>query len=372
MSLKKNLKIAILGTRGIPNYYGGFEQVAESLSLRFAKAGHQVVVYNTDEHPYKKKEWHGVQIKHLFCHESTLRVLGTFIYDALCLQDAIRGSADIILEMGYVPSAFCFRFHQGIRPKIVTNMDGLEWRRTKWGPLLRRFARYCEASAVRFSDALISDNPGIRDYILKKYGKDSFYIGYGATLFEPPSEQALRPYGLKKHRYRLLVARLEPENNIETILNGALLSKDKTPVIVVGNDKTSYGRSISEKYKSNEKIKLLGGIYNNITLNTLRFFCRQYFHGHSVGGTNPSLLEAMASNASIVAHKNPFNRAILGEDALYFSSATDVARIIDTSEDESREACIMRNREKIRQLYHPDLIAEEYLKVFEKILRASR
>jgi len=363
------MKIAILGTRGIPNYYGGFEQITESLSLHFAKVGHEVTVYNTDEHPYKKNEWHGVRIKHLFCLESKLSVLGTLIYDYLCLQNAISEGFDIILELGYVPSALFFRFNKKISAKIVTNMDGLEWKRTKWNILLRRFAKYCEASAVLFSDALISDNPGIREYILEEYNKDSIYIGYGARPFDSPSEEVLKQYELEKYRYDMLIARLEPENSIEIILDGLVLSKYKKPLIVVGNPKTRYGKYLLEKYKGCKQIRFLGGIYNYESLSSLRFFSRYYFHGHSVGGTNPSLLEAMASNACIVAHDNPFNRSVLGKDAFYFRDKQDIARVMDSSENGDRKGFTERNREKIAQIYKPDLISMAYLKLFEEIMR---
>ena len=362
------MKIAILGTRGIPNYYGGFEQITESLSSRFVKARHEVVVYNVDEHPYPTIEWKGVRIKSVFCKESKLRVLGTFIYDYLCLQDAMREGYDIILEMGYVPSAFFFNLRKKTKSKIITNMDGLEWKRRKWNLLLRRFAKYCEANAVRLSDALISDNIGIRDHILKEYRKDSFYIGYGAEPFESPSEEVLEKYHLKKYEYYLLIARLEPENNIEMILSAHILSKDEAPVMVVGNHTTSYGKYILRKYKRDQKIRFLGGIYNYKRLSSLRFFCKLYFHGHSVGGTNPSLLEAMASNAYIAAHDNPFNKSVLEKDAFYFRDEGDIVQIIDSYENKSRSNFTTRNKEKIKYIHDLDLVSQKYLEVFEKVL----
>ena len=366
------MKIAILGTRGIPNNYGGFEQNAENLSAYWVKKGHEVVVYNPDEHPYKKDNWNGVKIKHIFAKESKLGIWGTFIYDFLCLKDAISRDFDIILNMGYVPSALFFDLKKRTKAKFVTNMDGLEWKRTKWNKILKKFIRFCEKKAVMLSDALISDNPGIRDYYLMVYDKSSYYIPYGATLFNTPDEKILEDFSLQKFSYYILVARLEPENNIETILDGYTMSRTPEPFIVVGRTNTKFGRYLVRKYRNNHRIKFVGAIYDYKILSTLRWYSKLYFHGHSVGGTNPSLLEAMASNAYIVAHENPFNRYVLGKDAFYFRTPKDVAKIIKEYTDEFRDVFIPNNRRKIKEIYNWDKISEEYIKVFKYLCEEGK
>ncbi len=366
------MKIAILGTRGIPNNYGGFEQNAENLSVHWVKKGHEVVVYNTDEHPYKQKEWNGVKIKHIFARESKLGIWGTCIYDFLCLKDAISEDFDIILNMGYVPSALFFSLKKRTKAKFVTNMDGLEWKRAKWNNFLKKFIKFCERRAIILSDALISDNLGIRDYYMMVYDKNSYYIPYGATLFNDPDEKILEKFSLKKFSYYMLVARLEPENNIETILDGYVMSRASEPFIVVGRTNTKFGRYLTKKYMNNHKIEFVGAIYDYSVLSTLRWYSKLYFHGHSVGGTNPSLLEAMASNAFIAAHENPFNRYVLGNDAFYFKTTKDVASIIRRYNDDFREVFIHNNRRKIKEIYNWEKVSEDYLRVFQHVCEGGK
>ncbi|AEH44610.1 protein of unknown function DUF1972 [Thermodesulfatator indicus DSM 15286] len=362
------MKIAILGTRGIPNNYGGFEQNAENLSVYWVKKGHEVVVYNPDEHPYKGKEWNGVKIKHVFSKESKFGIGGIFVYDFLCLKDAVKQNFDIILNLGYVPSALFFYLKKKTRAKFVTNMDGLECKRSKWNSILKKFIKFCEKRAVYLSDYLIADNPGIKDYYVKNYKlKNITFIPYGARLFDNPNMDFLREFDLEPYSYYMLVSRLEPENNIEMILDGYILSKNKEPFIVVGGLRNKYAKYLLRKYKNIESIRFVGGIYNYEKLSSLRWYSKLYFHGHSVGGTNPSLLEAMASNSYIVAHDNPFNRYVLGEEAFYFKTPEDIAKIIKKYTDEFRDVFIQKNRRKIKEIYNWNRVSAEYLKVFKSL-----
>jgi len=363
------VKVAILGTRGIPNNYGGFEQLAEKLSLFLVKKGIQVTVYNSDEHPYQRDEWNGVQIKHIFAKESKIGIWGTFIYDFLCLKDAVQKDFDIILNFGYAPSSLFFSLKRFSKAKFITNMDGLEWKRSKWNAALKKFMLFCEKRAVLKSDYLIADNPGIKEYFINKYKVDNIsFIPYGADLFDNPQESFLKEFNLQPYSYYMMVARLEPENNIETILDGYVKSGAKEPFIIIGGLYNGFSKYLLEKFKNFENIKFIGGIYDYSKLSSLRWFSKLYFHGHSVGGTNPSLLEAMASNAYIVAHDNIFNKYVLGEDGFYFSSSEDVANIINNYTNKYREQFIQNNREKIKNVYNWEKVGEDYLKVFEKVL----
>ena len=367
--MKDKVHIAILGTRGIPNNYGGFEQCAAKISCCFVERGHDVTVYNPRTHPYSKKEWNGVRIKRIFSNENRFKFLDNFIFDYLCLKNAVKSDFDIILQLGYSPSSLYYYLWQKTRAKIVTNMDGLEWKRSKWNGIAKKILIYSEKLAVRKSDALIADNPNIKDYLLKKHGVDSFYIPYGADLHENPKEAYLKEYGLDKYSYYMLVARLEPENNCDTIFDGYILSNAKEPFIIVGDHTTKYGEYLKSKYNGDSKIQFVGGIYDYDALSSLRRYAKFYFHGHSVGGTNPSLLEAMASKAYIVCHNNPFNRHILGEDGFYFSCAEETCQVINSCREEHREQFAHKNRDKIEDIYNWDKVADQYLKVFAKVLK---
>lgn len=360
------MKIAIIGTRGIPNHYGGFEQFAEFLSVGLVEKGHEIFVYNSHSHPFQENKFKRVHIIHCKDPEDKLGTFGQFIYDFNCIMDARKKNFEIILQLGYTSSSVWSRLF----PKksiLVTNMDGLEWKRTKYSNLVKKFLIYAERLAVKHSDYLISDSIGIQFYLLEKYKKNSNYIPYGAHIFEKPDSHALLNYKLTEFNYDLLIARLEPENNIETILNGVTRSECSRPFLVIGKHKTKYGEYLKNKFNS-EKILFLGGIYNQNMLNNLRYFSNLYFHGHTVGGTNPSLLEAMASSALICAHENVFNKTILGKDALYFTSADDIRKILNETIKKDFPHFINHNQNKIKEIYSWDKIILQYESFFQEIL----
>lgn len=311
------MKIAILGTRGIPNYYGGFEQFAEYFSVYLAKQGHEVYCYNSHNHKFQENKFKGVHIIHQHDPEYKYGTFGQFIYDYNCIKDSRKRNFDVILQLGYTSNSVWF-FMLPKNSVIVTNMDGLEWKRSKYSWPVQQFLKVAEWLAAKSSDYLIADSLGIQSFLKKKYKKNSEYIAYGAHLFSNPSEAVLQQYNVEKEQYNMIMARFEPENNIEMVLNGVVASKTKTPILVIGNHQTKFGEYLKNKFQNNENIRFLGGIYNIEHLNNLRYFSNLYFHGHSVGGTNPSLLEAMASKALIIAHHNDFNKGILVKNAFYF------------------------------------------------------
>ncbi|MDC6366487.1 MULTISPECIES: DUF1972 domain-containing protein [Flavobacteriaceae] len=367
------MKIAILGTRGIPNFHGGFEQFAEYFSVHMVEKGHEVYVYNSHSHPYQKKEFNGVKILHQKDPENKIGTFGQFIYDLNCIRHSRRQNFDIILQLGYTSSSVWGK----LLPKssvIVTNMDGLEWKRSKYSKPVRKFLKIAEKLAINTSDNLISDSVGIENYIKEKYGKDSEFIAYGANLFSKPNESILEEYKLKPYEYNMLIARLEPENNIETILRGVAICEINKSFIVIGKHNTKYGEYLKTKFKSIEKIKFLGGIYNQSHLNNLRYYSNSYFHGHSVGGTNPSLLEAMASSSFIIANDNIFNKSILGNDAFYFKTSKDVAELLRHNKKEYLDF-IKANKTKIESLYSWRIINDKYenylIKCFDELDRSK-
>jgi glycosyltransferase involved in cell wall biosynthesis len=322
------LKIAILGTRGIPNNYGGFEHIAGHLSRGFVQKGHEVTVYNSHKHPYRNNKWHGVRIIHCFDPEYLIGEAGQFVYDLNCIIDVHKHNYDIILMLGYTSSSV-WKFLYPSKAVIITNMDGLEWKRAKYSEPVRRFLKYAEKLAVRSCKFHIADSPIIKNYLDKKYNIRCKYIAYGSEPYPFSDERILEEYGLKKHRYFLLMARMERENNIEMILDGYCLTGSTLKFIVIGNTSNKYGRYLADKYKTEKRIVFTGAIFDEFRVRSLTANCVLYFHGHSVGGTNPSLLDAMAVRAPVAAHFNPFNHSVLKENALFFSDEYDVRRIIN-------------------------------------------
>jgi glycosyltransferase involved in cell wall biosynthesis len=322
------LKIAILGTRGIPNNYGGFEHIAGWLGRGFVNKGHEVTVYNSSKHPYHGKEWYGVKIIHCLDPEYLIGIAGQFIYDFNCIRDARKKNFDVILMLGYTSSSVWGFMYPKTIP-VITNMDGMEWQRKKYSWPVRHFLKYAEIIAIRKRGFYIADSPVMKKYLDNKYNIKSRYIAYGADGCPVADENLLIEYGLKKYRYFLLMARMEPENNIEAILDGYLLSGTKLKFIVIGNTDNRFGKYLVKKYKMETRIVFSGPIFHEPKVQSLTAFCNLYFHGHSAGGTNPSLLDAMAARVPLAAHDNPFNKYILKDNALYFKSANDICAIIN-------------------------------------------
>lgn len=363
------MKIGILGTRGIPNYHGGFEQFAEFFSVYLTQNNHEVYVYNSSKHPYQNKVFKGVNIIHCKDPEDRVGTAGQFIYDLNCILDARKQNFDILLQLGYTSSTIWHKFLPK-KATIITNMDGLEWKRSKYSKKVQRFLKYAEKLGVKSSDYLISDSIGIQNYLKKEYGVDSEYIAYGAELFNTPNIDLIKEYHLEPYKYNMLIARLEPENNIETILDGVALAKEKSTFLVVGkHDVNSFGAYLKKKFKDTTNIKFIGGIYNLEHLNNLRYFSNLYFHGHSVGGTNPSLLEAMSSKALIVANNNEFNKSILQDNAFYFESPEDVKFHLEETHKKEHSIKIENCYNQIDKKFSWNIINKKYLDFFYECKR---
>ncbi|WP_415958511.1 DUF1972 domain-containing protein [Paraprevotella xylaniphila] len=376
------MKIAFISTRGIPNNYGGFEQFAEYISVGLVRRGHEVVVYSPHFHPYREPDYKGVRIKHIYSPEKWMgSSVGSFFYDFLSLRDALKKEKfDIIYEAGYtsiVPAYIWFNVKRIKYPLFTTNMDGLEYKRTKFNRWVQKFVFWEERMAVKHSHFLIADNMGIHDYYKEKYGKESKFLAYGADIHEDYDEDILKEFGLEADGYFIVVARLEPENNLFMAIEGYLASGQygKRPLVIVGKTNTPYGKHLVERYGDDRNIRFVGGIYDFRKLNSIRHYSYAYFHGHSVGGTNPSLLEAMASGCFILAHDNIFNRAVLGENALYYGStdaAMEMLDGIDQAVSAYKKEYTGRNLEVIRRDYSWEKLVDEHEEYFKWMLAQPR
>ncbi len=355
-----SIRIGIIGSRGIPNHYGGFERLAEQLSRGLVDRGHEVYVYNSHNHAYRENNWEGVHIIHCYDPEYLIGCSGQFIYDLNCILDARVRKFDILLILGYTSSSVWGR----LLPRssvIIYNMDGLEWQREKYSAKTRKFLLYAEKLAVQFSDFHISDSPIIQAYYLEKYHLTTEYIAYGASLSNNEKKGILDAFGVTPYNYFILIARLEPENNIEAILDGFSMSDTEKQFLIVGNIKNKFGKFLVKKFGGDRRIRFTGALYDDQITHSLRTYSQLYFHGHSSGGTNPSLLEAMASRCLIAAHGNMFNRTVLQDDAFYFSNAEDVkCMITQPAPALLREQMVTRNLEKIRTRYNWGEIIGQY------------
>jgi len=354
------LRIGILGTRGIPNHYGGFEHISEYVSAGLVERGHSVTVYNSHNHPYTADTWNGVNIQHCYDPEYLIGAAGQFIYDMNCIRDARKRNFDVVLIMGYTSSSVWGRLY----PKnstIITNMDGLEWKRTKYSKPVQQFLRYAEKLAVKHSNYYISDSMVIRSYLAEKYAINSQYIPYGADMLTEIEREQMDVKQALNEDYFLLMARMEPENNIEAILEGFNNSNSPRKFKVLGDTGNRFGKFITHRFKNDERIQFKGAIFDNAKVRALQNNSYLYFHGHSVGGTNPSLLEAMASEALIAAHDNPFNKSVLNADAFYFSNANGVQQLVENVQRKDTERLMVRNNlQKIQYQFSWEKVIEEY------------
>jgi glycosyltransferase involved in cell wall biosynthesis len=355
------MRIGILGTRGIPNHYGGFEQLAQYLSKGLVEKGHTVFVYNSHKHPYRLSEWNGVQMVHCYDPEYLIGMAGQFVYDLNCTLDARKRKLDILLVLGYTSSSVWGWLYPSATV-CINHMDGMEWQRSKYGWLTKCFLRYAEKLAIRFSSYFIADSVVIQAYLKEQFHINSSFIAYGADI--PATAQQANDGLLQmagKKGFSLLIARIEKENNIEMILEGFHQSAVEENLLVVGNTANSFGRKLIKKYAKDHRIRFAGAIYEQEHTAWLKAQCRYYFHGHSVGGTNPSLLEAMAAGAFVCCHNNPFNKAILQENGFYFSSADDVRCILEKPVAvEWYQKFRNNNLEKIRHLYQWNHVIDQY------------
>lgn len=357
------MKILILGTRGIPNRYGGFEFFAEKLAEKLTLLGHEVLVFEP-VNQMVSSTMHGKAIKYPIKVSGWLpKNLQRLQYDLKSLLEAKMLNPSLIIRCGYSHAIFLPFFGKSFRKKIITNVDGLEWKREKWSILGRTFLKLCEYLSAKFETNLIADSRVIQNYLQEKYGRQIGYISYGADIPPKASEQYLLTYGLDPYDYLLTIARLEPENGIAEIIEASLAAK-KT-IVIVGPTNTTFAKNMLKQYSNNALVRLMGGIYDENILNSLRAFCTAYIHGHSVGGTNPTLLGAMANGCLIVAKSNAFNKEVLGEECFFYSNPSSLREKIEALlqlRGQDKEKYRIAVQEIVLQNYQWDWVVSSYLK----------
>ena len=354
------MKLAILGTRGIPAQYGGFETFAEELAVRLVQHGVDVTVFCERQAHDQYAEYMGVKL--FYVPVFRLGPLSTIIFDLLCLWHA-RKAFRVVYMLGYGASLFCF-LPRLWGNKVWINMDGLEWSRSKWSWAAKLWLRAMEALAMWTPNRIIADADGILKHLQGRYNHlpDASVISYGAKVVDiPPPISILDEFGLQSKSYLLVVCRLEPENHLLEIIEGYRTSTITLPLIILGNHLvgTSYVKSLVSYM--NENIRFIGTVFNQGKLLALRYHSYAYIHGHSVGGTNPSLLEAMGCGNCIIAHDNQFNREVAGASALYFGDTSSLSEILSYMGDTSKNC--MAARQIVRERYTWHKVVSEYLRL---------
>lgn len=366
------MKIAILGSRGVPVNYGGFETFAEKISTGLVKRGHEVAVYCCKTHSFSNDIiYKGV--KRVIIPTINTTRLEKLIFTILSLIHASFTKTDVVLMLGISASSFCF-LPRLFGKKVAINIDGLEWKRGKWGWFASKYFKFSEMMAGVVCDIVITDSRLIKKYYKKSYGKDSIYIPYGADILNSVPSDGLTRFGLEPNKYILQSCRLEPENNPHLVIEGYQKSKMLLPLIILGDaPKGSKYKAKLHKMAINsmnsEKIRFLGGIYNE-TYQQLIAHCAIYIHAHEVGGTNPSLLEAMGAGQAPLYLDIPFNREVVGEAGFPFQKdpnalASSIDYLLNHPEEIINKSKMAKDI--IRERYSWDAVVSQYEILFSKM-----
>lgn len=357
----KKKRIAVIGTVGVPASYGGFESLVENL-LNTNDTGEieYTVFCSSKDMPKKRKEYKHARLRYVPLHANGSQ---SVLYDFISLLRSVRGY-DVLLILGVSGCLFLPLIKLLSKAKIVINIDGLEHRRDKWGRLAKFILKSSEASAVRFADTIIADNKGIQDYVSNEYKKPSILIEYGGdhvkrSLSEDKIESILYQYGVQKGNYAITVCRIEPENNSHIILESFKQTGDK--LVFIGNwNHSAYSISLKEKYSKYKNILLLDAIYDLDILYCLRSNAGAYIHGHSAGGTNPSLVEAMFFGIPIIAYDVIYNRETTENKAIYFSDIESMKKALRVYDHSAGDVMY----EIAKRRYKWRMIADKYEQVY--------
>jgi len=330
--IKSKKKVAIIGTVGIPANYGGFETLTEQL-VRILNKDVDFTVYCSSK-AYKKqqKQYLNARLKYI---PLSANGVSSIFYDMISILNSLL-FADVILILG-VSGAFMIPIVKLFTSKkIIINVDGQEWKRAKWNVFAKQYLKLQERIAVKYSDIIIADNKAIQENLEQDYKTKSELIAYGGNHAnkEEISDTELKSFDIDKPYY-FSVCRIEPENNIHIILEA--FSKINERIVFVGNwDASDYGSSLRNEFSKYSNIKMLDPIYNQIKLDKLRSNCKVYVHGHSAGGTNPSLVEAMYLQLPILAWNVNYNRYTTQGEALYFNDVESLERLLNVRNDEDK------------------------------------
>jgi glycosyltransferase involved in cell wall biosynthesis len=357
------IKIAIIGTNGVPAKYGGFETLVEYLA-EYLSDSFDITVYCSSKFQHDKvKSYKGVNLCYINLSANGWQ---SIFFDFLSLLYSYK-KFDKVLILGCSGSIFQ-PFFMAYRHKFIMNLGGLDWQRSKWNYLTRIYLKASERFGVKFSGQIVSDNKGIKDYILSEYAISSSVIAYGGDqVFKVLPEQDDRDkYKFLGKPYAFTVARIQPDNNIEMLCN-SFDNKSPFPLVIVGNwNNSNYGQKIKKSYIHKSNLILLDAIYDQSELNLLRSNCFVYLHGHSAGGTNPALVEAMNLELPIFAYNNVFNRYTTEGLAKYFTDSISLKAIINNIDIIELKHISAEMYSIAKSKYSWSLICSEYGKVFKK------
>jgi glycosyltransferase involved in cell wall biosynthesis len=349
----------MVGTRGVPAHYGGFETAVEEVGSRLAGRGHDVTVYCRGQG--RADKYLGMKLVHLPALQK--RSLETLSHTLFSTAHLVSHRTDVAIMFNAANAPFLPVLQLAGIPTAV-HVDGLEWQRAKWEGWGERYYKLAEALSIRWGRIVIADAEGIAAYLREEYGTCSRLISYGAPILAHRPPRHLDQFGLEPREYHLVVARFEPENHLDLILRGYCESNATLPLIVVGSSPygASYAARLQRIARSDGRIRLVGPVWDQDLLDDLYANTCSYIHGHSVGGTNPSLLRAMGAGAPVIAYDVVFNREVAADAATYFTTDRELASRIEAVETDPRETSTRATlgRDRVERLYRWDDVADLY------------
>ncbi|WP_289083299.1 DUF1972 domain-containing protein [uncultured Spongiibacter sp.] len=357
-------QLVILGIRGVPAGHGGFETFAEYLCKYLVERNWKVVVYCQEDGggPVYDSEWLGVKRIHIPVRQSG--ALGTVIFDFRSIVHSLRSNG-VFLTLGYNTALFNL-LHRLFGKTNIINMDGIEWKRQKWGAIAKAWFWLNERFGCWFGDQLVADHPRIEDHLATRVSRRKItMIPYGGLHVEAADQSKLAALDLEAGGYSVVIARAEPENSLLEIVQGFSSRPRGHKLVVLGNysGDNAYHRAV--KAAASGEVIFPGAIYDIDVVSALRFYARFYIHGHQVGGTNPSLVEALGAGNAVLAHDNPFNRWVASDGAEYFSGADGFSRLLEKLlKNDQKVAQIKRNSaSQFNARFQWDSILEQYEKL---------
>lgn len=364
-------QIYIIGTVGVPACYGGFESLVENLLNYTPEDVEYTVFCSAKTYTEQPDTYKGAKLIYI---DRNANGKDSILYDYYSMKIAVSDNADIMLILGVSGCIFLPQIRRMFKGKIITNIDGLEWKRDKWKVYAKWLLKFSEKQAVKYSDIVIGDNKGITDYIAQEYSKVVAnkrveLIAYGGDQVQKVDDDSLyEKYPFCKEPYACTVCRIEPENNVHIILEAFSKIQNSSneyanKLVIVGNwQKSEYGKELKKKYSNYSNIILLDAIYDPHEINWIRCNATLYVHGHSAGGTNPSLVEAMNFKLPILAFDCIYNRSTTNDNCLYWKTSNDILKLLNKSYDFSSIGIIMGQLGS--QLYSWKNIAQKYNLLF--------
>jgi glycosyltransferase involved in cell wall biosynthesis len=361
------MRIAILGIRGVPANYGGFETFAEELGARLVARGHEVTVYGRDRYVAGSVTEHrGMRIVRLPAPQS--KYLETVVHTIYAAAHALTQRSDIVYvcNSANVPAVILLRV---LGRRVVLNVDGLEWQRVKWNRIGRAYYRLCAWAAAHLPVHLVTDARVIQNYYARAYGRRTDYFPYGTDLEPVPDDGTLARVGLESGRYVLYVSRLEPENNAHVVIDAYARVLSDLPLAIVGDAPYASEYIARLHATTDRRVRFLGAIYGD-GYRVLRSHATAYVQATEVGGTHPALVEAMGFGNTILANDVPEHHETLGDAGRYYRGPEaltgELQRILD--DPTAAEALGRRAHDRAVAIYGWDSIADAYEAWLESLI----